>query len=162
MDGNKGDAVIRQRVAELTGKPIMSTSQAVIAAMKRLGLKRVAMLTPYNEDLTKREIGWLASNEVEVIDFHYRDIEKNLDRGAQFPEKNFELARRLNWRDADGIFLSCGNVRYLEIIEPLERLTGKPVVTSSAATTWLALRMAGVTERIDGFGQLLKETTYEL
>ncbi|MSR65165.1 MAG: hypothetical protein EXS18_05225 [Verrucomicrobiae bacterium] len=162
MDGNKGDEAIRTRVAGLTGKPTMSTSQAVLTAMKRLGLKRVAMLTPYNEDLTKREIGWLAANGVEVVDFHYRDIEQNLDRGAQFPEKNFELARRLNWRDADGIFLSCGNVRYLEIIEPLERLTGKPVVASSVATTWMALRMAGITEPIENFGQLLKETTYEL
>src|SRR5262245_14261462 len=50
MDGNKGDEAIRARVQKLTGKPTMSTSQAVLTAMKRFKLKRVVMLTPYNED----------------------------------------------------------------------------------------------------------------
>src|ERR1051325_8157228 len=56
MEGNKGDEAIRKRLGELTGKPAMSTSQAVLTAMKRLKLKRVVMINPYNEDLTRREI----------------------------------------------------------------------------------------------------------
>jgi len=162
MDGNKGDERIRARVRELTGKPTMSTSQAVLAALKRLKLKRVVMLNPYNEDLTKREVQWLAANGIEVVDFHFRDIPENLDRGGQFPEELFQIANRMKWREADGFFLSCANVRYLDMIPLLEQHTGKPVVSSSAATTWLALRMAGVNEPIDGLGQLLKETGYEL
>src|SRR6185436_19292876 len=38
MDGNNGDETIRKRLTELTGKPSMSTSQAVIAALKRFKL----------------------------------------------------------------------------------------------------------------------------
>jgi len=157
MDGNKGDEAIRQRVAQLTGKPTMSTSQAVIAAMRKFKLQRVVMLTPYNEDLTRREIRWLADNGIEVIDFHYRDIPDNLDRGSQSPEELFALAKRLRWQEADGIFLSCGNVPYLDIVAGIEQHTGKPAVASSPATTWMALRMAGISEPVEGFGRLLKE-----
>lgn len=161
MNGNKGDEAIRRRLTELTGKPSMSTSQAVITAMNRLKLKRVVLLNPYDEDLTQREIRWLGENGVEVVDCHFSAIADNLERGAQSPERLFDLAEGLQWREADGIFLSCGNVPYLEIIPQLEQHTGRPVVASSAATTWMALRMVGVHEPIEGFGQLLEETSYE-
>lgn len=157
MEGDKGEEAIRHRLTKLTGKPVMTTSQAVLAALRHFGLKRVVMLTPYDADLTKREIGWLGANDIEVIDYHNRDIPENLDRGAQFPEESFKIASRLNWREADGIFLSCANVRNLEIIEQLERHTGKPVVTSSVATTWMALRESGVHDKLEGFGRLLRE-----
>jgi maleate isomerase len=163
MDGGRGESAIRARIAKLANdKPVMTTSQAVLAAMRRLKLRRVVMLTPYNHDLTIREIAWLNDNAIDVIDHKFLDIPENLDRGAQFPEESFGHARRLRWRDADGIFLSCANVRNLEIIEQLEQHTGKPVVTSSAATSWLALRMTGVREPIAGFGKLLMESDYEL
>ena len=157
MAGDQGEQALRDRLTRLTAKPVMTTSQAVLTAMKCLNLKRVVMLTPYDKDLTQREVGWLGANGIEVIDFQFRDIPENLERGMQFPEEVFHRARHLNWHGADGIFLSCANVRSLEIIDRLERHTGKPVVTSSAATTWLALRMAGIHERLEGMGQLLLE-----
>jgi maleate isomerase len=155
MDGNAGDNAIQTRLREQTGKPTTSTSAAVIAGLHRLGMRRVVMLTPYDEDLTRREIAWLESNGIEVVDFHFRDIPENLDRGAQRPDELLALAERLRWQEADGIFLSCGSVRYLEIVEELESRIGKPVVASSPATTWMALRMAGVNEPLEGFGKLL-------
>ena len=157
MEGDAGDEAIRRRLHERTGKPAISTSQAVVAACRELGLRRVAMLTPYDEDLTRREVAWLGRNDIEVVDFAFRDIPDNLDRGAQTPEESFRHARRLRWREADGVFLSCGNVRYLEIVDLLERHTGKPVVTSVAAMSWLALRSAGIADRLQGFGRLLAE-----
>jgi maleate cis-trans isomerase len=155
-DGDGGETALRERLKRLTGKPALTTSQALLAAVRHLGLRRVVLLTPYDADLTRRETAWLGANGVEVIDAHHCDIPDNLDRGARFPEESFRLARRLNWREADGLVLSCANVRSLEIIEPLERHTGRPVVTSSVATTWLALRQTGVLDPIDGFGRLLR------
>lgn len=113
------------------------------------------MLTPYNEDITRREVDYLRSRNIKVVDYRYLDIEDNLDRGAQMPEITFEHARKLNFEGADAVFLSCGNIRALEIIPLLERHTGKPVVASSPATTWLALRVAGINDAVEGFGRLL-------
>ena len=125
-------------------------------AIKTLNLQKLVMLTPYNDDLTQREIDWLKKGDVEVIDYHFRDIPDNLGRGAQYPEDSFECVRKMNWREADGILLSCANVRSLEIIEKLEKHTGKPVVSSSLATTWMALRKCGIKDTIQGYGCLLK------
>ena len=53
------------------------------------------------------------------------------------------------------MFLSCTNVRTLEVIEPLERELGRPVVTSNQAGLWHALRLVGVDAAIPGYGRLL-------
>ena len=60
-------------------------------------------------------------------------------------------------RDADGILISCGNLRTFEAIEPLEKDFGLPVVTSNQAGLWQALRMAGIEDKLPNLGQLLRE-----
>ena len=42
------------------------------------------------------------------------------------------------------------------IVEELESRLGKPVVTSNQAMFWHALRLAGYTRHLDGFGRLLR------
>ena len=156
-DGQDGNQAIKERLRGLTGCPdVTTTSEAVVDAMKALGLRRVVMLTPYNEDLTRREIDFLGLHAVAVSDFHFRDIEDNLDRGSVLPEESLRYALELDYTEADGIFLSCANVRAIEVIDTLEERTGRPVVTSSQATVWKALRLAGVSEPIMGYGALLR------
>jgi maleate cis-trans isomerase len=58
--------------------------------------------------------------------------------------------------EADGIFISCGNLRTFEAIELLEADTGLPVVTSNQAGLWHALRLAGISERLPNLGRLLR------
>lgn len=154
IEGNQGDQHIRQQIHAITGSPTVSTSQAVVAALRQVGGNRIVMLTPYNRDVTLQEVNYLEAMGIEVVDYHYRDIEDNLDRGAQMPEVTFYHARKLDFESADAIFLSCGNIRTLEIIPLLEQHTGKPVISSSQATTWLALRQAGVQEAIADLGWL--------
>lgn len=45
---------------------------------------------------------------------------------------------------SDAILVSCGSLRTLEIVEALERDTGKSVVSSNIAQMWTALRMLGM------------------
>jgi maleate isomerase len=79
--------------------------------------------------------------------------------GKVMPEETYRLAGAVARAatDADGIFISCGNLRSFEAIEPLEKDTGLPVVTSNQAGLWQALRMAGVQERLPNLGRLLRD-----
>ncbi len=157
-DGQDGNRAIEKRLAALIpGARAMTTSEAVVRGLDALGMKRVAMTTPYDEDLTTRELGFLAHHGVTVTDFDFRDIEDNLDRGSLPAEEWLRYAKALNYADSDGFFLSCGNVQTLDIIERLENDTGLPVVSSAQATIWMALRLAGIQDSIAGFGSLLRE-----
>ena len=68
-----------------------------------------------------------------------------------------EFALSLDRPDADAIFISCGALRVLDIIEDLEQRVGKPVVTSNQALVWDVLRLAGIEDRFEGYGRLFRD-----
>jgi maleate cis-trans isomerase len=73
------------------------------------------------------------------------------------PDDAYAMALKVNGKHNQAIFISCTNFRAVEIIERLERETGKPVVSSNQATVWFALRKLRIKDRIKGFGRLLEE-----
>ena len=50
-----------------------------------------------------------------------------------------------------------GALRPLDVVDVLERRLGKPVVCSNQAMVWDCLRLAGVEDRFEGYGALLRE-----
>jgi maleate cis-trans isomerase len=81
----------------------------------------------------------------------------NLIVGRLGPETAYDLAMKVNRAEADTIALSCTNWQTMDAIERIERDTGKPVVSTTQATIWAALRAIGHTEPISGYGRLLRE-----
>ena len=157
-DGQDGNKAIKDRLAELVpGAKTMTTSEAIVRGIEAFGMRRVVMTTPYDEDLTNREVEFLAYHGVTVTGFDFRDIEDNLDRGDLPATEWLKYAKALDYSEVDGFFLSCGNVRTLDILDTLEAESGLPVVSSTQATIWMALRLAGIDDRIPGFGALLRE-----
>src|SRR5262249_39124443 len=59
--------------------------------------------------------------------------------------------------DADSIFFPSPHWPVIEAIAPLEREFGVTVMAAAQACVWDALRLAGVDDRIDGYGRLLRE-----
>ena len=157
-DGQDGNQAIKDRLAELVpAAKTMTTSEAIVRGIEAFGMRRVVMTTPYDEDLTNREVEFLAYHGVTVTGFDFRDIEDNLDRGDLPATEWLKYAKALDYSEVDGFFLSCGNVRTLDILDTLEAESGLPVVSSTQATIWMALRLAGIDDRIPGFGALLRE-----
>ena len=79
--------------------------------------------------------------------------------GKVLPDETYALAKEVarSAPDADGILISCGNLRSFEAIEALEKDTGLPVVTSNQAGLWQALRMVGIHDQLPNLGRLLRE-----
>ena len=149
-------------MAERTGRPAVTTAQAIVEALRALGATKVALGTPYDRALNAHEVRFLADHGVAVIHeegFGYGaggpQEHRNIARIR--PEEVYALARRVDRPEAEAILLSCTDLATLDVIERLEAGTGKPAVSSNTATFWFALRRAGIDDRLDGFGQLLKE-----
>lgn len=62
-----------------------------------------------------------------------------------------------NRPESQAIFISCTNLRTLEIIESLEKKLGKPMVTSNSASLWKMLRVIQDPRAIPGAGRLFRE-----
>jgi arylmalonate decarboxylase len=60
---------------------------------------------------------------------------------------------------ADGLVISCGGLRTLELVAPVEAEHNVPVVSSTPAAYWAAVRLAGLEASVPGFGRLLEPRT---
>jgi maleate isomerase len=70
---------------------------------------------------------------------------------------SYKIAKRLyaKGRDADGIFIPCPRWPTITDVQLLEDEVGKPVVTSSLACIWYAMKMIDIKENVSGFGRLM-------
>jgi maleate isomerase len=141
------------------GIPGLTTSTAVLQALRRLGLKKIAVATPYIKAINEAEIRFLEGNGFKVTCLKGLELLNNSEFLSQPPYVLYNLAYNAYKErpEADGVFISCTSVRSPDVIEDLEKNIGKPVVTSTQASIWAALRKIGINEQIKGFGQLMEK-----
>lgn len=161
MIGGLGyDEEMSQAIEEQTGVPAITTTTAVRAALNTLGIKRLAVATPYTTEINKVERSLLNDMGYHITGIvgYYEDVRpeelKNEMIGRLSPEDALALGRLVNGPENEAVFISCTNFRSIEIIERLERETSKPVISSNQATMWYCLRKMGISDRITGFGRL--------
>jgi len=58
--------------------------------------------------------------------------------------------------EVDAIFLSCTNLRTLDVIAPIEERIGKPVLSSNLVLSWHMCRLAQIGQMPEGFGKLMR------
>lgn len=139
----------------MSGIKVTTTSTAVLDALKKFEITKVAVATPYPDITNEKEKEFLEGHGIEVTKIE--GLPSPMGISTHRPEEAYRLARKVNNEENNGIFISCTNFRTLEIIDILEEDTCKPVITSNQATFWQALRMIGVNAKIQGFGRLLRE-----
>jgi maleate isomerase len=143
LDGDDSDRAVCARLTDATGIPTITTSTAVVVALRSLGIRRVALATPYITQVSRGLRTYLEDAGFEIV--AHRDLEllSNLAKGRLGPEASEELVRAMDLGGADGVFISCTNWRTIEAVDALERDLGLPVVSSNLATAWLMLALAG-------------------
>jgi maleate isomerase len=147
---------ITERVAKITPIPLVITSEAIVAALRALGASKIVLMTPYPQATNDREIRFLAHHGIEVVRERGLGIENGADMARVEPETWYRETLALRHPDADAYFISCTAVRSADAIAALERDLDRPVITSNQGMLWGALRSAGITDPVHGFGRLLE------
>lgn len=129
----------------------------VSAALHAFGARRIALATAYTADINALEAAYFAEAGFEVVNMAGLHLLTDADMNRVAPGSIADFAKSVDRADADAIFISCGALRSTEIIEHVERELGKPVIGSNQASMWHCLRLAGIKDRIGGFGRLLCE-----
>ncbi|MCB4457336.1 maleate cis-trans isomerase family protein [Leisingera sp. McT4-56] len=130
---------------------------AVLEALRAVGAKRVAVATPYLDEINDQEVQYLKRAGFQVTQIQGLQLEKDSDMIRVSPKYLAEFAKEADTPDSDALFISCGALRSLEIAGQLEQELGKPVICSNQAMMWHVLRLAGIQDRISGYGQLLRD-----
>ncbi len=153
--GYGNEQPLMDRIASLAGAPALLAARAVLAALRHLGVKRLALGTPYPESISRQGKAYWEAAGFEIAGYHR--LENVTDIYAENEERAYELARRADAPEADAVLLSGTGLPTVAVLETLERDLGKPVISSNQASLWQALRMARVRESIAGYGRLLRE-----
>lgn len=130
---------------------------AAIAGFTAMGAKRIALLTPYIEQVNQMLRGFIEARGVEVPVMGSFNHENDLEVARITQDSIKQAVRRLVKVDKiDAVFVSCTSMRVATIAEELEREVGLPVTSSNHSLAWHCLRLAGYREPVQGFGSLFR------
>jgi maleate cis-trans isomerase len=151
---------VRETVAQVTDALFATDIGACIDAMHALGMRRVAMLTPFDDALHGHLSRYVANAGIEVVAARSCRTPEFADFTIAPLAYPYRAARDLfrSTSGADGIWITGAALPSVGMIEALETDLGAPVVSSMQAMFWAGLRLAGVSARIEGYGRLLRES----
>lgn len=147
---------LRRAMQEATGVPCTTMSHAIVAALRQLGIRRVAVATSYIDELNEKLEAYLTHAGFTVTAIEGMSITAVEEVGQVSTRALVDLSKKVHAQDpsADGIFISCGGLLTLDAIRQLEGELGLPVTASSPAGFWDVVRLAGADARTEGFGRL--------
>jgi maleate cis-trans isomerase len=156
----------RPRVLELIenspknfGVPGDTAGEAVVAAMKHLGVSKIAVGSRWAGEVNNALIRYLADAGIEVLAMTSRGqwaqqaFSMSFEMGVRLA---FELGREAMRQapQAEALFLPGGAWRPLPAVPILEEDYGKPVFTNRNTQAWRLIH-DGIAPPVHGWGQLL-------
>ena len=159
LEGIGNESTPADRIRKATGIPGVSTSVAVVQALRALGAQKVVLIAPYPYDIMACELKFLEHYGFTVTawnTFNCLTSEENRKLSSeQIAER--VLANREAIAASDAVFVSCTNILVMDQIERLERELQRPVVTSNQATLWAVFAQMNLDSRGLHGGRLFEE-----
>jgi len=150
---------LTETMKQASGLPCVTMSTGIIEGLRAVGATRVAAATAYNDEVNGRLKAFLEESGFAVARVQGLGIEKVEDvlkvtqpQLIDFGTRVFNAAE-----GADSILVSCGGLRTLEILAPLEEKCKVPAVSSTPHALWAGVRLLGLSGRAPGYGSLLEK-----
>ena len=165
---NCGTMVIGERrvlTALKLGKPEATPTTVmtgVVNGLRAVGAHKIVAATPYLDEVNIYVREFLEANGFKVLEIQGLNLTTNQEIDSVEPEFLREFGASMNRPDADAVFMCCGALRTLDIVDNLEQQLGKPVIVSNQAMMWDCLRRAGINDRIAGYGRLMQMSSINL
>jgi arylmalonate decarboxylase len=148
---------------ERTGRFADSTNEALIAALRYLGARRVAIASRWADQLNQAMTAYFRDAGLEVLAVTQAN-QWAAESFSMSVEKGIVLAMRLGREamrlapDAEALLLPGGTWRSLAVVPILEEDFNVPVLTNRMAVAW-RLMSRGVAPPVFGWGRLLERPT---
>lgn len=153
------DEQLRERITKRTGVPTIITSIAVRHAFEVLKVRKAFMITPYPEDMNRREIEFFAHHGIDISQFSHFPLKLSRDICLVEPHDIFSRATNEKERikKCGALFISCTGLRAMEICASLEKSLDVPVLTSNASLVFAIYEHLKGTELIELDNSLFKK-----
>jgi arylmalonate decarboxylase len=148
---------LTQRLGNAGGCPAVTMSTAVIDGLNQVGGKRLAVATAYDDEVNHRLQIFLQEEGFEVLVIRGLGVENVADilNVTQDGLLKFSVGVFESAHHADALLVSCGGLRTLDLLAPLESRCKVPVVSSLPHALRAGVRLLGHSGRVPGHGRLL-------
>lgn len=157
--GLEGCAAHEDGIRELAGGtsiPIISGPRSILRALERIGVNRIAILSPYQPVNDREVIGFFEGQGFALTGYHGLRSATATSIARTPPEQVRSILRDLAATGPEAIVQVGTNLAMVELADEAERWLGVPVLAINATTMWSALRDLGIDDRIDGHGSMLR------
>ena len=142
VGGVAGERAMCAAMTRAGAMPSVTTSGALLDALEELGVRRVALVTPYTVSVTRALEGYLAEAGITVTGRAYMGLTRHI---WKVPYREVaDMARKAVRAPADALFISCTNLPTYDVIPQLEAELRIPVLSANQVTMWAALRHLGM------------------
>ncbi|MFC6885109.1 MULTISPECIES: Asp/Glu racemase [Actinomadura] len=139
--GAAGERTLHQTMLSAGAPAAATTSGALVESLHLLGARRIAVVTPYIDTVTGRLVSYLAEHGIEVVSSVGMGLLSHIWKVGY--GEIVSAVSAVDGPEAEAVFISCTNVPTYDIIAPLEKMLGKPVLTANQVTMCSALRRMG-------------------
>jgi maleate isomerase len=125
------------------GAAVTNPLTAVKARLRAHGARRIGVLTPYVEAVTRPLCDHLEAAGFEIAALASFDVGDDRTVARIDPASTLAaLGKMAESAPCDALFASCTNLMTVPILDETRRLTGVPLVSSNAALAWHMLQLA--------------------
>lgn len=148
---------LKVNVTKATGLPSTTMSTGIVEGLKAVNARRVAVATAYDEDVSHRLRVFLEESGFQVLSVKGLGIVSFKDRGPVTQDELFHFTAGVyeGAPKAEALVISCGALKTIDLIVPLEKRCKVPVVSSTPHALWASVRLLGLSGQVKGFGTVL-------
>lgn len=154
MFGSPANDQLERKIRELSCLDAVTATSSMISSLQALGIRKVALATPYWRELDEKLLAYFAAGEIEVVHMESLRLDHWEAMNNQAADAVYRLVKRADHADAEGVLILSTNLPTLEVLQILEDDLRKPVVSTNQAMLWTACRRLGIRDVIPGFGRL--------
>ena len=152
------DDVVTRRMRAGAGVPAITSAQALGRAVRALGARHVAIVSPYSEAVNARAAQYFKTKHgLDTVALEGFGATDAYAIGQLGPDNARDAFARIDRPEIEVFVVPGGNFPTMPSIAGWEREFGKPVVTTNQASFWAVLRAFKSADRLPTFGRLLAE-----
>src|SRR6267143_1095765 len=154
----RDEDVVTRRMSAGACVPAITSAQAVGRAVRALGARRVAIVSPYSEAVNQRAGRYFATKHgLDTIALEGFGATDAYAIGKLGPQNARDAFARIDRPEIEVFVVPGGTFPTMLSIASWEREFEKPVVTTNQASFWAMLRAFNSAEPLPAFGRLLAE-----
>ena len=139
------DKIAEQVKAGCAAAQVTEPLSALVAICAARGITRIAFLSPYIESVSQTLRDALNAGGVATPVFGSFDEGEETKVAKISQQSLFDAAMVLGASDdVEAVFMSCTNLRTLDVIPRIEKALGKPVFSSNQVLAWHMAQLIGV------------------